>query len=167
MEFCRGEPWLALFRFATKPREFCFPNRDDNVFDDDELIDDLIYGKLRCGLAHFAFVGERILLTRGQGNLCSILISKVNMGHMRGWTYFPPSCLLSVDVLIWYEQIEKRMRDYICDLRNSSNKSMRSTFSERITRNDVRPSGTATGCMCNNTKLCEHCVDLKFPALHV
>ncbi|MCY3799906.1 MAG: hypothetical protein OXG84_19025 [Chloroflexi bacterium] len=161
------KPQLSSYLYR-KGIEFVFPDHDDNIFDEDELMDDLLYGKLRCGLAHFAFVGERILLTRGQGNLCSILIDAVNMGHMPGWTYFPPSsCLLSVDVLVWYEQMEKRISDYICDLRDSTNTNMRSAFSERITRSDVPSKYMPTDCMCSSKRLCERCADLKFPATHV
>lgn len=160
------KPKLSSFLYR-KGIEYIFPDREDNIFDDDELIDELIYGKLRCGLAHFGFVGEKILLTRGQGNLCSILIDAVNMGHMPGWTYLPPSCLLSIDVPVWYEQIEKRMGDYIRDLQNSANRDIRSRFSERITRSDVPRQGTPTDCMCSNTRLCERCADKKFPASHV
>jgi len=161
------KPQLSTFLYR-KGIEYIFPDRDDNIFDEDELMDDLLYGKLRCGLAHFAFVGERILLTRGQGNLHSILIDAVNMSHMPGWTYFPPSsCLLSVDVPFWYEQIQKRIGDYICDLRESTNTDLHSTFSERITRSDVPRKYMPTDCMCNSTRLCERCAEQKFPATHV
>ena len=146
--------------------EYIFPNRDHNVFDDDELIKELLYGRLRCGLAHFAFVGERILITRCSDNLSSILIEQVDLGHMPGWSYDPPPLLAAVNVPEWYEQTEKRVGDYIKDLRDSTKTADRSKFSERITQGDTPPSGTPSGCVCNAMTFCVVCANVKFPGTH-
>ena len=164
--FTGKPPGLSAYLYR-KGIEYVFPQRGDNVFDDDELIDDLIYGKLRCGLAHFAFVGERILLTRGGENFGSVVIDAVDIGHTPGLTYFPPSCLLSIDVLEWYNSMVKRVGDYIADLRNGSNDDLRRTFSARITRNDAPRKGAATGCVCGPKGFCNNCADAKFPATHM
>ncbi len=147
--------------------EYLFPQRGDNVFEDDEMIDDLIYGKLRCGLAHFAFVGEKILLTRDSGNFDSIIIDAVHISHLPRWTYSPPACLLSIDVTVWYDQIQMRVGDYISDLRNQSNRDLRSKFSDRVTRSDAPRKGAPTGCVCGPNRFCTNCADSKFPATHL
>ena len=146
--------------------EYIFPQRGHNVFDENELIQELMYGKLRSGIAHFAFVGERILLARDKENLSTIIIDKVDLGHMPGWTYFPP-CMLSVNVPEWYAQIKKRVGDYISDLRDPTNDDLRSKFSERITRGDAPRKGEPTDCMCGPTRFCVRCADVKLPNSHI
>ena len=146
--------------------KYIFPDRDHNVFEDNELIKELMYGRLRCGLAHFVFVGEAILLTRSSENLSSIVIGKVDLGHMPGCSYFPPAPLVSVNVPEWYEQTEKRVGDYIKDLRDSTKIAYRSKFSERITQGDTPPSGTPSDCVCNAKTFCVVCANVKFPGTH-
>ena len=164
--FTGKPPGLSAYLYR-KGIEYVFPERGDNVFDEDELFDDLIYGKLRCGLAHFAFVGERILLSRGTGNFHSVVIDAVDSGHLPNMTYFPQPCLLTVDVPVWYERMKKRVSDYISDLRNETSVDLRCNFSERITRSDVPRKDTATGCVCGPTRFCINCAEMKFPATHI
>ena len=60
--FAGKTPRLSAYLYR-KGIEYIFPQRHGNVFSDEELIDEMIYGNLRSGLAHFAFVSERILLS--------------------------------------------------------------------------------------------------------
>ena len=75
--------------------EYIFPDRKNNVFEDEELIVDVIYGKLRCGLAHFAFAVERIPLSRNDENLCRVLIARCRT---------PVTCLDGLIGLLCYYQ---------------------------------------------------------------
>ena len=147
--------------------EYIFPQRAHNVFDDEKLIRELIYGTLRCGLAHFALASESIFLSREDENLSSIVISYVDIGIKPGWTYSPPSPLLTINVPEWYAQTEKRVGDYISDLRNPTNDDLRSKFSERITRGDAPRKDAPTGCVCAPKCICMHCASKKFPATHL
>ena len=147
--------------------EYIFPDRDHNVFDGEELIDDLIYGKLRCGLAHFAFAGERIQLSRDDQNLSSVGIDCFDLGHIPEWSYCPPPLLLSLNVPDWYNQTEKRVGDYISDLRDKTNDDLRTKFSERITQGDAPRKGSSAGCVCGKKQFCDVCASVKFPASHI
>ena len=147
--------------------EYIFPNRDDNIFEDKELVK-LIYGNLRNGLAHFAFVGEKIYLARDTGNLSSVIFDRANLNHMPNWDYVPPNPLLSVNVPEWYAQTKKRVCDYVSDLRDPANADLRCKFSERITRGDALRKGAQTGCVCaTKQRYCMHCASTKFPASHL
>ena len=158
-----NEPAVNRYRRGI---EYIFPNRGHNVFEDNKLIEELMYGRLRCGLAHFAFVGEAILLTRSSENLSSILIEQVDLVHLPGWSYDPPPLLVSVNVPEWYEQTEKRVGDYIEDLRDSTEIAYRTKFSERITRGDTPSSGTSSDCVCGAQVFCVLCANVKFPGTH-
>ena len=146
--------------------EYIFPDIDDNVFEDNELIEELLYGILRCGLAHFASVGEKILITRNAKNLSFTVLDRVDLRHMPGWFYRPPVPLVAVNVPEWYEQIEKRIGDYITDLRNSTKTADRSKFSERITQGDTPASGTPSDCVCGAKSFCVVCENVKLPGTH-
>lgn len=146
--------------------EYIFPNRAHNVFTDDELIKELLYGTLRCGLAHFAFASEKIFVSRDYDNLSSLGIDYVKVGTIPDWTYCPPSPLVAINVPEWYEQTEKRVGEYISDLRDPRNGALRRKFSERITRGDAPLQGAPAGCVCGPKYFCVHCVDVKFPASH-
>ena len=165
--FSGKKPGLSEYLYR-KGIEYIFPNRDDNAFEDEVLIVELSYGKLRSGLAHFAFVGEKIYLARDKGNLSSVVISRVDLSHMPGWIYKPPAFLLSVNVPEWYAQTKKRVDDYVKDLRDPANADLRCKFSERITRGDALRKGAQTGCVCaTKQRYCMHCASTKFPASHL
>ena len=164
--FVGKNPGISEYLYR-KGIEYIFPDRDDNVFEDEELIVDLIYGTLRCGLAHFAFASERIFLSRADKNLSSIGIDYVDVGTMPGWTYFPPSLLILINVPEWYKQTEMRIGNYISDLRDPTNDDLRSKFSERITRGDTPRKGEPTGCMCHGNQFCVTCALEKFPNSHI
>ena len=105
--------------------EYIFPDRDHNVFTDEEMIEKLMYGKLRSKIAHTVFTGERIVLTRQRPNLSSLQLPKGTKE------------VLSVNVPEWYKQTKKRVDDYINDLRDSDDPAkdeLRQNFSERLTR---------------------------------
>ena len=160
----KKKPMLSTYLYR-RGIEYIFPDRKNNVFEDEELIVDLIYGKLRCGLAHFAFAGERILLSRNDENLCSVLIDDVHSGHMPGWSYRPP-LLLSVNMPEWYNQTEKCVGEYINRLRDTKTDGDRRIFSDRITRGEGRRKGSSPGCMCGKKQFCVVCASVKFPASH-
>ncbi len=164
--FVGKRPGISAYLY-TKGIEYIFPHRGNNVFDDQELFNDLIYGKMRCGLAHFAFVGERILLSRGNGNFNSVVIDAIDVGHLPHMTYFPQPCLLTIDVPVWYSQMEERVDAYIRDLRNHDNDSLRLKFSERITKSDTPQNGEKSGCVCGPKRFCVNCAEAKFPATYI
>ena len=165
--FCGNRPGLTEYLYR-KGIEFIFPDRDHNVYEDDELIVKLIYGKLRCGLAHFAFADERILLSRDYKNLCSIVIDKVDISYEPEWVYMPPNPLLSVNVLEWYEQTKKRVNDYLNELRDDSNKDLRKNFQKQIIlgsggqQKNMNPE-----CVCGPKGFCFRCAAVKRPILEL
>lgn len=113
---------------------YLFPDRDHNVFTDEEMIEELMYGKLRCALAHSAFIGERILVTRDHENLCSILIDG-NFGRGPDGLPLAHPLVLSVNVPEWYNQTVSRLDAYIAELSDvgdSSRDELRSKFRARI-----------------------------------
>ena len=164
--FSGKKPGLSAYLYR-KGIEYVFPNRLENAIDDEELYHDLIYGKLRCGLAHFAFVGERILLSRGEGSFKSIQIDNVKVGHLPNMTYSPPPLLLTVDVPEWYSQMKQRVAYYVSVLRDAGSVEQRSKFSERITRSEVSRKGAAQGCACGPLGFCNNCAEAKFPDTHL
>lgn len=110
--------------------EYIFPDRGDhNVFADEGMIEKLLYGKLRSGIAHTGFTGERIVLTRQCPNLSRFLMDPVeDRGLPKG------TKVLSVNVPEWYKQTKKRVDVYINDLRDLTKDELRQNFSERLTR---------------------------------
>ena len=146
--------------------EYIFKDLGENVFTDDELIK-LLYVNLRCELAHFAYIGEKIYLTRNKENLSSFII-KIPLDHIPGgWTYHPSPPLVSINVLQWFSKTNKRVGDYINDLQNPANADCRLTFSEHITCINSLKDNSSTGCICNDTQLCVNCALEKFPDSHL
>ena len=93
-----------------------------------------MYGKLRSGIAHTAFTGERVVLTRQHPNLSGLLMEPVKT---QGWPPKGTKEVLSVNVPEWYEQTKKRVDDYINDLRkfdDPTKDELRQNFSGRLTR---------------------------------
>ncbi len=160
---CDKKPTLAVYLYR-KGLEYIFPDRDHNVFDDKELLDELIYGKLRCGLAHFAFADEKICLLRDCENLGSIGIDRAVPSHKPAWVYRPPNPLLSVNVPEWYKQTKKRVNDYLNELRDDSNKDLRKNFQKQIILGRGQRKGTSpTICVCGPKQFCFRCASEKFP----
>lgn len=144
--------------------EYIFPNRPRNiVFTDKELFDKLIYGKLRSGLAHSIFADERIRLLRNRENLCSVVISEVEIQRKPEWIYRPPTPLLSINVPEWYKQTKNRVNDYLNELRDDSNKVLRKNFQKQIILGGEQQKDTAEDCVCPQKIFCFQCAAVKFP----
>lgn len=143
--------------------EYIFPDRDHNIFDDEKLVEELIYGKLRSGLAHSAFAGEKIQLLRDYKNLASVVIDGVPCKSE--WVYWPPNSfsLLSINVPEWYKQTKKRVNDYLNELRDDSNKDLRKNFQKQIILGSEQQKDTTTNCLCGPKGFCFQCAAVKFP----
>lgn len=157
------KPTLPAYLYR-KGIEYIFPNRPRNiVFTDKEFFDELTYGKLRSGLAHSAFAGEKIRLLRDGENLYSIGIDRVKIQRKPEWIYRPPNPLLSINVPEWYKQTKKRVNDYLNELRDDSNKALRKNFQKQIILGSGRQKDTVANCLCGPKGLCFRCAAVKFP----
>lgn len=142
--------------------EYIFPNRPRNiVLTEKEFFDELIYGKLRSGLAHSVFAGEKIRLARDGKHLYSVGIDGVPCKSE--WVYRPPSRLLSINVPEWYKQTKKRVNDYLNELRDDSNKDLRKNFQKQIILGSEQQKDTTTNCLCGSKRFCFQCAAVKFP----
>ena len=166
---CQGYEGRKVYLYR-KGIEYIFPDWPrDTVFTEKKLFDELIYGKLRSGLAHSIFADERIRLLRDRENLCSIVISEVKIQRKPEWIYRPPTPLLSINVPEWYKQTKKRVNDYLnelrddSELREDSNKVLRKNFQKQIILGGEQQKDTAKGCVCPQKIFCFRCAAVKFP----
>ena len=92
----------------------------------EESIATLLYHKLRNAIAHMGLTDPGIILERE--TKCPITLCCGNGDKL----------VVIINVPKWYKQTEKRVDDYLNELRDDSNKNLRCKFRERMEKDELK-----------------------------
>ncbi len=121
---------LAQYKgYQNKPKDYqykqgilyIFPKLKNHTHQK-KIVKELLYGKLRSGIAHMALTDVGIILNRDTKAPITACYGRKK------------KLVVIINVPKWYKQTKKRIKNYICELRDESNKKLRCEFRKRMTQ---------------------------------